>query len=725
MTSESDTLLSRTQKSNRSASPVPNSYLNNSHLANSSPHLTLPHSRRSSLSSTGSADPIDLPIPTLRTQRSQPQLSRPTLQTKDSKGRLRRQKSGEDTTSWTKQKPALDTVTAKRNAEFHALFRSVPEKDSLIEDYGCALQKEILLQGRIYFSENHICFNANIFGWVTNLVIAFADVIDIEKRATAIFIPNAILISTSTAKYFFASFLSREQAYDQMVDLWHMKQSNLEINDYSAITTEDISDTDESSGSYESEDEQRPRMVSAAKSSPSILLKYQEKQSSVASLPVQKYSKLVDQDTVRSRAFSEAGPRPNIQSLAKKQSAQEKLAASVETEEEGLPTLPTPQPVNNNTSPQLETECECGKKGEHYPTTVLDQIYPGSIESIYNLLYNSTFLKQFLTDVEKSTDVTIGAWAKGEGAGKCVRSISYVKYLGASIGPKTTKCNLKEEIQHLDLESYVTQLTITQTPDVPAGSSFFVNTRTCISSAGQGKVRVLVTVLIDFVKSSWLRSTIEKACIEGQTNYYRSLDTFIRQQIGTTKSDKKKKRSHRPHHHTEHESLKSISTTSTDNGGIINWITNNVGTPNASQLTVLCMVIMVCSNLYIANKIAVVNKKLNTTEHPSVAAISSASQGNLREWRQDHANEARELWQWLGGLDPEEKERERFERWQPDNTPVVEDLGVVESHMGAKEQLDRHMVALERMVQKAGQSMEEATKIVEEQRQRLHLEWSE
>ncbi|KAL0084609.1 GRAM domain-containing protein [Phycomyces blakesleeanus] len=602
MTSESDTLLSRTQKSNRSASPVPNSYLNNSHLANSSPHLTLPHSRRSSLSSTGSADPIDLPIPTLRTQRSQPQLSRPTLQTKDSKGRLRRQKSGEDTTSWTKQKPALDTVTAKRNAEFHALFRSVPEKDSLIEDYGCALQKEILLQGRIYFSENHICFNANIFGWVTNLVIAFADVIDIEKRATAIFIPNAILISTSTAKYFFASFLSREQAYDQMVDLWHMKQSNLEINDYSAITTEDISDTDESSGSYESEDEQRPRM-------------------------------------------------------------------------EGLPTLPTPQPVNNNTSPQLETECECGKKGEHYPTTVLDQIYPGSIESIYNLLYNSTFLKQFLTDVEKSTDVTIGAWAKGEGAGKCVRSISYVKYLGASIGPKTTKCNLKEEIQHLDLESYVTQLTITQTPDVPAGSSFFVNTRTCISSAGQGKVRVLVTVLIDFVKSSWLRSTIEKACIEGQTNYYRSLDTFIRQQIGTTKSDKKKKRSHRPHHHTEHESLKSISTTSTDNGGIINWITNNVGTPNASQLTVLCMVIMVCSNLYIANKIAVVNKKLNTTEHPSVAAISSASQGNLREW--------------------------------------------------PKEQLDRHMVALERMVQKAGQSMEEATKIVEEQRQRLHLEWSE
>jgi hypothetical protein len=32
------------------------------------------------------------------------------------------------------------------------------------------------------------------------LVIAFADIEDIEKKSTAIFIPNAILISTSTSK---------------------------------------------------------------------------------------------------------------------------------------------------------------------------------------------------------------------------------------------------------------------------------------------------------------------------------------------------------------------------------------------------------------------------------------------------------------------------------------------------------------------------------------------
>lgn len=41
--------------------------------------------------------------------------------------------------------------------------------DLLLVDYGCALQKEILVQGRLYISENHVCFNANIFGWVTNV----------------------------------------------------------------------------------------------------------------------------------------------------------------------------------------------------------------------------------------------------------------------------------------------------------------------------------------------------------------------------------------------------------------------------------------------------------------------------------------------------------------------------------------------------------------------------
>lgn len=31
------------------------------------------------------------------------------------------------------------------------------------------------MQGRMYISETHVCFNANIFGWVTNVSISFND----------------------------------------------------------------------------------------------------------------------------------------------------------------------------------------------------------------------------------------------------------------------------------------------------------------------------------------------------------------------------------------------------------------------------------------------------------------------------------------------------------------------------------------------------------------------
>ncbi|KAK3092176.1 hypothetical protein LTR53_019700, partial [Teratosphaeriaceae sp. CCFEE 6253] len=67
-------------------------------------------------------------------------------------------------------------ASSKRNKDFHQLFRSVPEDDYLIEDYSAALQKDILLHGRLYVSEGHVCFSSNILGWVTNLVISFDEI---------------------------------------------------------------------------------------------------------------------------------------------------------------------------------------------------------------------------------------------------------------------------------------------------------------------------------------------------------------------------------------------------------------------------------------------------------------------------------------------------------------------------------------------------------------------
>ncbi|PIA13883.1 hypothetical protein COEREDRAFT_89213 [Coemansia reversa NRRL 1564] len=114
----------------------------------------------------------------------------------------------------------LNAVYLKRNADFHMLFRNIPINELLIDDYGCALQRDILVQGRLYLTENFVCFYSNIFGWVTNLIIAFDEIVSIEKRMTALIIPNAIQISTLHAKHFFGSFIYRDSAYNQLYDLW-------------------------------------------------------------------------------------------------------------------------------------------------------------------------------------------------------------------------------------------------------------------------------------------------------------------------------------------------------------------------------------------------------------------------------------------------------------------------------------------------------------------------
>ncbi|KAJ1916079.1 hypothetical protein H4219_003980 [Mycoemilia scoparia] len=114
----------------------------------------------------------------------------------------------------------LNAVYLKRNADFHMLFRELPINELLIDDYGCALQRDILVQGRLYLTDNHVCFYSNIFGWVTNLIIALDEIVTIEKRMTALIIPNAIEISTLHAKHFFGSFIYRDSAYGQLTDLW-------------------------------------------------------------------------------------------------------------------------------------------------------------------------------------------------------------------------------------------------------------------------------------------------------------------------------------------------------------------------------------------------------------------------------------------------------------------------------------------------------------------------
>ncbi|KAF9573703.1 hypothetical protein EC968_008219 [Mortierella alpina] len=545
----------------------------------------------------------------------------------------------------------------KRFSDFHSLFRSVPDDEKLIEDYGCALQKEILVQGRLYISENHVCFNANIFGWVTNLVIAFSEITAIEKRLTAFVIPNAISIvtTTNTKGHFFASFLSRDAAHDLLMAAWRnsfpcaanasvahysnnnnnaaassnsnssgssgyhrQNRSNATINDddeynndaQSFISARGNTESrknrhqrsfsnasqpwmgDDNNDNWAEDDAAVAAAAAADGKSSDGLRRKGSKRAVVKKLLKEVIAPIIpDEDqrqsslspsngnkrTGRPRSVSELPPRPtsfdgagNRGSIVAARTSldQDSLAPVIQRARAGTESLPNrrgePAAAGSAVSlpaaaaasaaavssarqsrakaasspssqpPRTKTTCQCSKDGRHYANVYLSETYPGSVESLWKLLFDSQFAKGFLTsEVMKGADVQEEAWKNAPDGKSSTKVTRYIKWLGMPIGPKTTKAILTDLCEHKNFDEYVTTVTTTSTPDVPSGGSFSTKVRTCITWAGPHQVQMVVTGAVEFTKSSWIKGQIEKGAQEGMTMHYKELDRSLRKYIAT------------------------------------------------------------------------------------------------------------------------------------------------------------------------------------------------
>lgn len=103
-------------------------------------------------------------------------------------------------------------------------------------------------------------------------------------------------------------------------------------------------------------------------------------------------------------------------------------------------------------------------------------------------------------------------WAPvNPGSKLLTRNMSYIKPLNGSLGPKQTKCEIKDETVHSDFESYISTVTTTRTPEVPSGGVFAVKTRTCITWAGPISSKVLVTTQVEWSGRSFIKGACSVA----------------------------------------------------------------------------------------------------------------------------------------------------------------------------------------------------------------------
>lgn len=381
-------------------------------------------------------------------------------------------------------------ASSKRNKDFHGFFKSVPEDDYLVEDYSAALQRDILLQGRLYVSEKHICFSSNILGWVTNLVISFDEVVAMEKKMTAVIFPNAIVVHTQNAKHTFASLIGREATYDLMLAVWKAAgHANIKATEHGhalegtttgeKMGTDDLSDTsDDTSEEFYDEDED----VDGASSFMAADASDTESESVDVSKP-----KNASPGPPSTHANGKAGD-----------AAAATIGGAGATGEIPGPTTHTP------------TECSDGDT--HYEKSLVDTTIPAPLGKIYSMMFgpqSGVVMRKFLIDDQKSGDVQYEDDKKGLGEEQKTFSYSFIKPLGGAIGPRQTKCMVTQSLDAFDLEKAVSVTCSTQTPDVPSGNVFVTKTKYCLMWGPANSTRLLMNCTVEWSGKSWIKGKLK------------------------------------------------------------------------------------------------------------------------------------------------------------------------------------------------------------------------
>ncbi|KAJ5958710.1 uncharacterized protein N7479_005860 [Penicillium vulpinum] len=405
-------------------------------------------------------------------------------------------------------------ASKKRNRDFHQLFRSVPEDDYLIEDYSCALQREIILAGRIYISEGHICFSSNILGWVTTLVISFDEIVAIEKESTAMVFPNAIAIQTLHARHTFRSLLSRESTYDLMVNIWKINHPTIKSSVNGTRVTNGTGDKTEKVGEEESEsesdlsdedeiydeDEEGDHADSFFEAGGSA-------NASAASLPIRAGLSRKASNLSANAAIPAAGTNGNG----------DKKNGDKGASKDAPPDFP---------GPATHAPTEYVNPDGQYEKVIKDEVISAPLGKVFSLVFgpaSGDFMTKFLADNQKCGELQFEGTAKGLTTECPTRKYSYIKPLNGSIGPRQTKCISTETMDFLDLEKAVLVTLSTQTPDVPSGNVFATMTKYLFTWAPGNQTRFLMTCTIEWSGKSWLKGPIEKGAIDGQTTFGNEL----------------------------------------------------------------------------------------------------------------------------------------------------------------------------------------------------------
>ncbi|XP_021418115.2 protein Aster-C [Oncorhynchus mykiss] len=442
---------------------------------------------------------------------------------------------------------ALPAPTYKQRVEeFRKLFRELPESERLIVDYTCALQRDILLQGRLYLSENWLCFYSNVF-WGTKIVLTLRDIKAMYREKTARLIPNAIQICTDSEKLFFTSFSAREKSYQGVFRMWQntlmdKPLTSLELwlvvkqhygNDL-GLSHEEMESLQ---GSAESttqthtsltmrpggEDSGRLERPSTLRLQPGDQGSFEPNTPQGEDLPSP-----LGESTANSRnaddahsTSSQCTPDPSLdRSAPERVSKRSELSLDLNTNLDHFS-----EQSAEESAEEEERVCVSEQQGRLY----VNKVFNISAEKMFELLFtDSHFMRRFM-NARKITNASFAPW-QSEASGAMKRSLNYTI---AITNPLVGKFSTATENQILYKESREGQYYLVDaevyTHDVPYHDYFYTQNLYCIIRHSKHKCRLRVYTDVKYKKQPWglVKSFITKNSWSGLEDYFRHLESEL------------------------------------------------------------------------------------------------------------------------------------------------------------------------------------------------------
>uniref|UniRef100_A0A8C3HN79 GRAM domain containing 1B n=1 Tax=Chrysemys picta bellii TaxID=8478 RepID=A0A8C3HN79_CHRPI len=448
----------------------------------------------------------------------------------------------------------LSPTYKQRNEDFRKLFKQLPDTERLIVDYSCALQRDILLQGRLYLSENWICFYSNIFRWETLLTVRLKDICSMTKEKTARLIPNAIQVCTDTEKHFFTSFGARDRTYMMMFrlwqnallekplcpkELWHFvhqcygNELGLTSDDEDYVPPDD----DFNTMGYCEEIPVEENEVNDSSSKSSM----EAKPEASPLLP----KKSITACTLTSTGSSEAptsfdGMLPEEEELVESPLEKELTLENIIGDKIEIITPVNSPSLDFNDNEDIPTELsdssETHDEGEVQAfyedlngRQYMNEVFSFSVDKLYDLLFTDSQFQRDFMEQRRFSEIIFHPWKKEEN-GNQSRAILYTITLTNPLAPKTATVTETQTMYKASQESecYVIDAEVL-THDVPYHDYFYTINRYTLTRVARNKSRLRVSTELRYRKQPWglVKSFIEKNFWSGLEDYFRHLESEL------------------------------------------------------------------------------------------------------------------------------------------------------------------------------------------------------